>query len=89
MKVVIYSKENCAQCETVKKMLSTAGIAYKEKNVMDIPKFMDELYEVFPTIRSLPGVVFNGQKLDTGSAAVDAVRSKINEIAIQSGSLSL
>ena len=40
--ILIYTKNNCAQCNLSKYVLNDLGISYTEKNVDTNEKFMDE-----------------------------------------------
>lgn len=59
MHVVLYSKDNCSQCNTAKTILGTKGIVYEEKKLgEDFTR--EHLMEMFPSARSFPVVVVDG-----------------------------
>lgn len=77
MKVIIYSKDNCPNCDTIKNILKEACIKFDERNVMENVHYMDELYEHFPMVRSLPGIVVDDDGLATGVSSVNEVRKLV------------
>lgn len=59
MKIVIYSKENCPNCEKSKLFLKNRNISYEEKKVgRDIGRI--ELLDLFPTVRQMPIIEIDG-----------------------------
>ncbi len=70
MNIIVYTKHNCPHCESVKSMLTTAGIGFTERNVQDT-QVMDTLKSLLPQVRSVPQV-FNGT---THIGGVDALQS--------------
>jgi glutaredoxin len=57
MKIVVYSKENCPACTTLKARLTKEGESFTEIMVgKDITR--EEFLEKFPQVRQMPHVVF-------------------------------
>ena len=57
MKIVVYSKENCPACTTLKARLTKEGEFFTEIMVgKDITR--EEFLEKFPQVRQMPHVVF-------------------------------
>ena len=56
MKVVIYTRNQCAQCEKAKRLLDRHNIAYEELSI-DVHK--KRLLESFPNLKVLPVVFMN------------------------------
>ncbi len=59
MKVVVWSKYNCAYCDQAKSVLSKNGLAYEERKIGD-GYTKEELLEDIPTARSVPQIVVDG-----------------------------
>lgn len=58
---VLYSKQSCAPCRTLKQILKNKGIEYIEKDV-SIPEFMDELRSKYNAF-SVPVTVINDEPI--------------------------
>lgn len=58
MKIIIYSKENCSQCETTKMFLNMKSISFDVKN-LDIDFTQEEIVKLYPTARSYPIIVID------------------------------
>ncbi len=57
MKIVVYSKENCPACMTLKQRLTREGESFTEIMVgKDMTR--EEFLEKFPQVRQMPHVVF-------------------------------
>lgn len=57
--IEIYSKEMCGQCETAKILLKNNGMPFTEYK-LDHEFTREELIESFPTARTFPVVLING-----------------------------
>lgn len=57
MQVVVWSKDNCPQCEEAKKLLKLKGVEYEERKIGHGWTKEDLLSEV-PTARSVPQIFF-------------------------------
>ena len=62
--MLIYTKNNCAQCIFSKNILSDLGISYTEKNVDTNDKFMDEAKAT--GYKSMPIILKDGQVIASG-----------------------
>ena len=51
--LVIYSKDNCQQCDSAKLLCQMKGVDYVVKT-LDVDYTRDELMHVFPKARSFP-----------------------------------
>ena len=60
MKVTIWSKYHCGQCEQAKAFLGQRGIQFEEKKIGD-GYTKEELLEAVPTARSVPQIFINNQ----------------------------
>ena len=62
MNIVIYSKSNCPNCVTAKRLLDTKGIGYSEIDC-DNPYEFDGLREKHPEVKQLPQIFIQGQRV--------------------------
>lgn len=60
MKVVIWSKYHCGQCEQAKAILGQRGITFEERKIGD-GYTREELLEAVPTAKSVPQIFINNQ----------------------------
>ena len=64
MNILIYTKNNCAQCNLSEYVLNDLGINYTEKNVDTNEKFMDEAKAT--GYKSMPIILKDGQVIASG-----------------------
>lgn len=58
--IIVWSKNNCPACTTVKSWLSSKGFLFEERNI-DGPVWSKlDLFKDIPTARSVPQTVVNG-----------------------------
>ena len=62
--IVIYTKNQCVQCQMSKNVLNDLGINYTEKNVDTNEKFMDEAKST--GYKSMPIILKDGQVIASG-----------------------
>jgi glutaredoxin 3 len=60
MNIVIYSKANCPNCTTAKRLLDDKGIGYTEFDT-DNMAWRTELLERNPSVRQMPAIYINEQ----------------------------
>jgi glutaredoxin 3 len=58
MKVVVWSKYNCPQCDQAKTLLGQRDIKFEERKIGD-GYSREELLEEIPTARSVPQIVID------------------------------
>ena len=58
--LVIYSKDNCQQCDSAKLLCQMKGVDYVVKT-LDVDYTRDELMHISPKARSLPIIVVKGR----------------------------
>lgn len=56
MKVIIWSKDQCAFCDQAKRLLESKGIDYEERNINRGPWTKEQLLEAVPQARSVPQI---------------------------------
>jgi len=59
MKVVVWSKYNCPQCDQAKTLLGQRDIKFEERKIGD-GYSREELLEEIPTARSVPQIIIDG-----------------------------
>ena len=64
MKITVYTKNQCVQCQMSKNVLNDLGINYTEKNVDINEKFMDEAKAT--GYKSMPIILKDGQVIASG-----------------------
>ena len=62
--ILIYTKDQCVQCQMSKNILNDLGISYTEKNVDTNEKFMDEAKVT--GYKSMPIILKDGQVIASG-----------------------
>ena len=62
--ILIYTKNQCVQCQMSKNVLNDLGINYTEKNVDTNEKFMDEAKAT--GYKSMPIILKDGQVITSG-----------------------
>jgi glutaredoxin 3 len=60
MKVIIWSRYNCPQCEQAKSLLKQKGLQYEERKIGD-GWMKEELLEVAPNAKSVPQIFIDNQ----------------------------
>ena len=62
MKVEIYSKPQCPYCDMAKRLAEQKGydLTYK---MLDEDFSREQLFEVFPTARTFPQIIVDGEKI--------------------------
>ena len=64
MKITVYTKNQCVQCQMSKNVLNDLGVSYTEKNVDTNEKFMDEAKAT--GYKSMPIILNDGQVIASG-----------------------
>jgi glutaredoxin 3 len=58
MKVIVWSKDACPQCEMAKSLLKQKGVDYEERNLSNGEWTKEDLLSVAPSARSVPQIFF-------------------------------
>ena len=75
MQIVIYTKSNCPNCVTAKRLLDSKGIGYSEIDC-DNPYEFDGLREKHPQVKQLPQIFIQGQRVG-GLAGLQAALKEL------------
>lgn len=62
MQIVIYTKSNCPNCTTAKRLLDSKGIGYEEMNLDDTDKFV-EFQLCYPEAKQMPQIFIRRQRV--------------------------
>jgi glutaredoxin 3 len=57
MNVIVWSKDNCPNCESAKNLLKLKGVEFEERKIGD-GWTKEQLLESAPTARSVPQIFF-------------------------------
>lgn len=62
-KVIVWSKDACANCTSAKSLLESRGIVYEEKKIGYDGISRDDLLAAVPDARSVPQIFINGDHI--------------------------
>lgn len=74
MKITVWSKSECQQCDTAKALLESKNLPYEERIIGDMWT-REDLLKAVPTARSVPQIFVNGDHVG-GLAGLTAHLSK-------------
>nr|WP_297524819.1 glutaredoxin [uncultured Roseateles sp.] len=63
LKIVVYSKSACPQCDTAKSLLKARGIEYQEILIDDETERLAFYEKCGPSVRQMPQVFINDQRV--------------------------
>jgi len=75
MNIVIYSKSNCPNCTTAKRLLDSKGIGYEERDI-EIPLWFETMNMLYPEARQMPQIFIEGQRVG-GLAGLQAALQEL------------
>jgi glutaredoxin 3 len=73
--IVVYTKSNCPNCITAKRLLDSKGIGYAELS-LDKDSLRDAFIATFPDARQMPQIFINGQRVG-GLAGLQAALKQV------------
>ena len=76
LKIVVYSKSACPQCESVKMLLKTRAMAFEEIKIDDEAERLAFYAKCGPAVRQMPQVFINDQRVG-GLAGLQAALAQI------------
>lgn len=76
LNAVVWSKNNCVACASVKMLLGQRGYTVEERNIDSKQWTKQQLFELLPTARSVPQVFIN----DIHIGGLDNVRMYLDRI---------
>ena len=76
LKIVVYSKSACPQCESVAKLLGARNLAFEEVKIDDEDQRKAFYEKCGPSVRQMPQVFINDQRVG-GLAGVQAALAQL------------
>jgi glutaredoxin len=76
LKIVVYSKSACPQCESVKMMLKSRAMAFEEIRIDDEAERLAFYEKCGPSVRQMPQVFINDQRVG-GLAGLQAALAQL------------
>lgn len=76
LKIVVYSKSACPQCDTAKMLLKTRGLAFEEIRIDDEAERLAFYAKCGPAVRQMPQVFINDQRVG-GVAGLQAALAQL------------
>jgi glutaredoxin 3 len=62
MNIVIYTKTNCPNCTTAKRLLDSKGIGFEDRDI-EVPLWFETLNMLYPEARQMPQIFINNQRV--------------------------
>jgi glutaredoxin 3 len=62
MNIVIYTKTNCPNCTTAKRLLDSKGIGFEDRDI-EVPLWFESLNMLYPEARQMPQIFINNQRV--------------------------
>jgi glutaredoxin 3 len=62
MNIVIYTKDNCPNCTTAKRLLDSKGIGFEDRDI-EVPLWFETLNMLYPEARQMPQIFINNQRV--------------------------
>jgi glutaredoxin 3 len=60
--IVIYTKTNCSNCTTAKRLLDSKGIGFEDRDI-EVPLWFETLNMLYPEARQMPQIFINNQRV--------------------------
>jgi glutaredoxin 3 len=74
MNIVIYTKSNCPNCTTAKRLLDDKGIGYESYDIEKCPEVLKQLASI--GVRQMPQIFIEGQRVG-GIAGLQAALKQL------------
>ena len=76
LKIVVYSKSACPQCDTAKSLLKARSLAFEEIKIDDDEQRMAFFEKCGPSVRQMPQIFINEQRVG-GVAGLQAAFAQL------------
>ena len=76
LKIIVYSKSACPQCESAKMVLKTKGLAFEEIKIDGEVERMAFFEKCGPSVRQMPQIFINDQRVG-GLAGLQAALTQL------------
>jgi glutaredoxin 3 len=63
MNITIYTKANCPNCTTAKRLLDSKGIGYGAFDIDEYPVSFEAMLKIHPEARQMPQIFINNQRV--------------------------
>jgi len=60
--IVIYTKTNCTNCTTAKRLMDSKGIGFEDRDI-EVPLWFETLNMLYPEARQMPQIFINNQRV--------------------------
>ena len=77
MKIVVYSKSACPQCDSAKMLLSSRALEFQEIRIDDEAERLAFFEKCGPSVRQMPQVFINDQRV----GGVEGLRAALAQLA--------
>lgn len=77
LKIVVYSKSQCPQCDTVKNILKAKSLPYEEIKIDGEEQRLEFYAKCGPSVRQMPQVFINDQRVG-GVQGLQAALTQLN-----------
>jgi len=77
MKAIVWSKNDCQQCDQAKALLEQQGIEFEERRIGD-GWSKEELLEYVPSARSVPQIFINDQLIGGFTELQKYIKENVN-----------
>lgn len=77
LKIVVYSKSQCPQCDTVKNILKAKNLPYEEIKIDGEEQRLEFYTKCGPSVRQMPQVFINDQRVG-GVQGLQAALAQLN-----------
>ena len=78
LKITIYSKSACPQCDSAKKLLQSRALPYEEIKIDDEAERLAFYAKCGPSVRQMPQIFINNQRVG-GLAGLQAALAQIGQ----------
>ncbi len=78
LKITIYSKSACPQCDSAKKLLQSRALPYEEIKIDDEAERLAFYAKCGPSVRQMPQIFINDQRVG-GLAGLQAALAQIGQ----------
>jgi len=78
MKIVVYSKSACPQCDSAKMLLKSRALDFEEIRIDDEAQRLAFFEKCGPSVRQMPQIFINGQRVG-GLAGLQAALAQLGQ----------
>jgi glutaredoxin len=78
MKIVVYSKSACPQCDSAKMLLKSRALDFEEIRIDDEAQRLAFFETCGPSVRQMPQIFINGQRVG-GLAGLQAALAQLGQ----------